>query len=76
MADFDAEMTERVHAEVEKAIAANPAPANLVQQMLSQEFRTGIMLAGLASLALLILVFSTVGGLLSGMVSVGRRRAA
>lgn len=76
MAAFDAEMTERVHAEVEKAIAANPAPANLVQQMLSQEFRTGIMLAGLASLALLILVFSTVGGLLSGMVSVGRRRAA
>lgn len=76
MTEFDAEMTQRLHAEVEKAMAANPAPADLVRQMLSQEFRTGIMLAGLATVALLILVFSTVGGLLGGMVAVGRRRTA
>ena len=76
MAAFDVEMTQRMHAEVERAIAANPAPANLVQQMLSQEFRTGVMLAGLLIFAVLILVLSTVGGLLSGLFAVGRSRTA
>ncbi len=76
MAAFDAEMTQRLHAEVERAIAANPAPANMVQQMLSQEFRTGIMLTGLLIFALLILLLSTVSGLLSGMVAVARNRTA
>ena len=76
MGSFDAELTQRMHDQVEKAIAANPAPAELMQQMLSQEFRTGVVLAGLLTFALGILLLSTVGGLLSGIVAVGRKRAA
>lgn len=76
MTAFDAEMTHRMHEQVERAIAANPAPANVVQQMLSQEFRTGVMLAGLLLFAVLIVTLSTVSGLLSGMAAVGRDRAA
>lgn len=76
MAAFDAEMTRRMQEQVAKAIAANPAPADIVRQMLSQEFRTGVMLAGLLIFAALILALSTVGGLLSGMVAVGRKQAA
>ncbi len=74
MTAFDAEMTQRMHEQVEKAIAANPAPANVVQQMLSQEFRTGVMLAGLLLFAFAILTLSTVGGLVSGMMAAGRSR--
>ena len=76
MAAFDAEMTRRMHEQVEKAIAANPAPIEVVQQMLSPEFRTGVMLTGLLILAALILALSTIGGLLSGMMAVERKRAA
>ena len=73
MAAFDAEMSQRMHEQVEKAIAANPAPADLVQQMLSKEFRTGIMLAGLLFFAFLIVALSTFGGLISGVLASGRR---
>lgn len=76
MAAFDAEMTHRMHDQVEKALAANPAPANIVQQMLSPEFLTGVMLTGLTIFALLILALSTVGGLVSGVVAVQRNRTA
>ncbi len=74
MAAFDAEMSRRMHDQVEKAIAANPAPASIVQQMLSQEFRTGVMLTGLLIFALLIITLSTVGGLLSGMAAARHKR--
>ena len=76
MSAFDAEMSRRMQEQVAKAIAANPAPADVVRQMLSQEFRTGVMLAGLLIFAAFILASSTVGGLLSGMVAVGRKRTA
>ncbi|GAC1355834.1 MAG: hypothetical protein NVSMB3_01440 [Acidobacteriaceae bacterium] len=76
MAAFDAQMTHQMHEQVERAIATNPAPASLVQQMLSQEFRTGVMLTGLLIFAVLITVLSTIGGLLSGVIAVGRRRTA
>ncbi len=76
MAAFDAEMTQRMHEQVQKTIAANPAPAEIVQQMLSQEFRTGVMIAGLLIFAFLIMVLSTLSGLLSGIVAVRRDRTA
>lgn len=76
MASFDAEMTQRMHDQIERALATNPAPADVVRQMLSQEFRTGVMLAVFVLFALVILAFSTVGGVVSGMLAVGRDRAA
>jgi hypothetical protein len=76
MAAFDAEMTQRMHDQIERALATNPAPVEVVRQMLSQEFRTGVMLAVLGMFAVLILAFSTVGGLLSGMMAVSRNRTA
>lgn len=74
MAAFDAQMARGMHEQVERAMAANPAPASMVQQLLSQEFRTGVMLTGLLIFALLIVALSTVGGLLSGMATVRRKR--
>jgi len=74
MAAFDVQMTRQMQAQVEKAMVANPAPASVVQQLLSQEFRTGVMLTGLLIFALLIIALSTVGGLLSGMAAVRHKR--
>ena len=76
MGAFDAEMTQRMQQQVEKAIAANPAPAEVVQQMLSREFRTGVILAGLLVFALLILALSIVGGYVTGMAAAGRKSTA
>ncbi len=76
MAAFDAEMTQRMHDQVQRTIAANPASAEMVQQMLSQEFRTGVMIAGLLIFGFFILALSTLSGLLSGLVAVGRNRTA
>lgn len=76
MAAFDAQITHQMHEQVERAIVANPAPASIVQQMLSQEFRTGVMLTGLLVFGLLILALSTLGGLFSGMVADRRKPPA
>lgn len=76
MAAFDAQITHQMHEQVERAIVSNPAPASIVQQMLSQEFRTGVMLTGLLVFGLLILALSTLGGLFSGMVADRRKPPA
>ncbi|MBS1801052.1 MAG: hypothetical protein JSS95_14655 [Acidobacteria bacterium] len=68
MAGFDADL----HAQIEKALAANPQPAEVMRYIKLPEFRAGIMLGGFAMMAGFIMLTSTIGGALSGMVRTRR----
>jgi hypothetical protein len=68
MAGFDADL----HIQIEKAIAVNPQPAEVMRYIKSPEFRAGIMLGGFAIMASVIMLTSAVGGALSGMVRTRR----
>ena len=65
MAGFDAD-------QIERAIAANPQPAEVMHYIKLPEFRAGIMLGGFAMMAGFIMLTSTIGGALSGMVRMKR----
>ncbi|QHS53055.1 zinc ribbon domain-containing protein [Edaphobacter sp. 12200R-103] len=69
MATFDGEL----RAQIEKAAAANPQPANLMRFIYSPEFKAGIMLAGFSMLAGLVVLMSTVGGAVSGLLRTRRQ---
>jgi hypothetical protein len=68
MAGFDAELK----AQIEKAATASPQPAEVMRAIYSPEFKAGIMLAGFSMLAGFILVLSTVGGAISGLLRMRR----
>ena len=72
MAAFDAQLTEQLHTQIEKAAAANPAPPELIRFMYSPEFRAGIMLAGFAMVAGALLLLSALGGAVGGMLRTRR----
>lgn len=72
MAAFDAQLTEQLHTQIEKAAAANPAPPEVVRFMYSPEFRAGIMLAGFAMVAGALLLLSALGGAVGGMLRTRR----
>ena len=73
MAAFDAQLTEQLHAQIEKAAAANPAPPEVIRFMYTPEFRAGIMFAGFAMVAGGLLLLSTLGGAVGGMLRTRRR---
>lgn len=68
MGPFDAEL----RAQIEKAAAMNPQPAEAMRYVKLPEFRAGIMLGGFAIMAGFIMVFSTLGGAMSGMLRMRR----
>jgi hypothetical protein len=68
MAAFDGEL----RTQIQKAAAANPQPANLMRFIYSPEFKAGIMLAGFSMLAGLVVLMSTVGGAVSGLLRTRR----
>jgi hypothetical protein len=68
MAGFDADL----RVQIEKAIAANPQPVEVMRYIKSPEFRAGIMLGGFAMMAGFILLTSTIGGALGGMLRTKR----
>jgi len=76
MAGFDAELTQTLHAQVEKAAATAPQPPEVVRFLYSPEVRAGIMLAGFAMVAGVLLVLSTVGGALGGFMRMRRKVSA
>jgi hypothetical protein len=76
MAGFDAELTQTLHAQVEKAAATAPQPPEVVRFLYSPEVRAGIMLAGFAMVSGLLLVLSTVGGALGGFMRMRRKVSA
>jgi hypothetical protein len=69
MAAFDGEL----RAQIQKAAAANPQPADLMRFIYSPEFKAGIMLAGFSMLAGLVVLMSTVGGAVSGLLRTRRQ---
>jgi hypothetical protein len=64
MGSFDVEL----RAQIDKAAAMNPQPADVMQYFYSPEFKAGMMLAGFAMLAGFVMVLSTLGGAVGGMV--------
>jgi hypothetical protein len=68
MAGFDVELK----AQIDKAASANPQPAEVMRYIYSPEFKAGIMLAGFSMLAGLIIVLSTVGGAVGGLLRTRR----
>jgi hypothetical protein len=68
MATFDAEL----RSQIDKAAAANPQPAGVMRFIYSPEFRAGMMLAGFSILAGLVMLMSTVGGAVGGLLRTRR----
>lgn len=73
MAGFDAELTQMLHAQVEKASATAPQPPEVLQFLYSPEVRAGMMLAGFAMVAGFLLLLSTVGGAVGGLLRMRRK---
>ena len=76
MAGFDAELTQTLHAQIEKAAATAPEPPEMLRFLYSPEVRAGIMLAGFAMVSGVLLVLSTVGGALGGFMRMRRKVSA
>jgi hypothetical protein len=68
MGPFDAEL----RSQIEKAAAMNPQPAEAMRYVKLPEFRAGIMLGGVVMMAGLVMLFSTLGGAMSGMLRTRR----
>lgn len=68
MGTFDAEL----RAQIDKAASANPQPAEVMRYIYSPEFKAGIMLAGFSMLAGVVMVLSTIGGAVSGLLRTRR----
>jgi hypothetical protein len=73
MAGFDADLTQMLHAQIEKAAATTPQPPEVVQFLYSPEVRAGMMLSGFAMVAGVLLVLSTVGGAVGGLLRMKRK---
>lgn len=68
MGTFDAEL----RSQIEKAASANPQPAEMMRYIYSPEFRAGMMLAGFSILAGMVMLMSTVGGAVGGLLRTRR----
>lgn len=68
MGIFDAEL----RAQIDKAASANPQPVEVMRYIYSSEFKAGMMLAGFSMLAGLVVVMSTVGGAVGGLLRTRR----
>ncbi|HTD95709.1 MAG TPA: hypothetical protein VK627_02220, partial [Edaphobacter sp.] len=75
-AGFDEDLTKQLHAQIEKAAAANPQTPEVLRFFYSPEFRAGIMLTGFAMVSGFLLVLSTVSGALGGMLRTRHKAAA
>jgi hypothetical protein len=73
MAGFDAELTQMMRAQIEKAAATTPQPPEVVSFLYSPEVRAGMMLAGFAMVSGFLLVLSTLGGAVGGLLRMRRK---
>jgi hypothetical protein len=73
MAGFDAQLTQLMHAQMEKALATAPEPPEVQQFFYSPEVRAGMMLAGFAMVSGILLLLSTVGGAVGGLLRMRRK---
>jgi len=72
MSTFDIEITRQLHSQLDRMAAANPLPPELVHYFLTPDFRAGMMLSGIAFVAVMLLLFSTLGGAVSGLLRTRR----
>ncbi|WP_260706525.1 hypothetical protein [Edaphobacter flagellatus] len=68
MGTFDSELK----AQLDKAAAMNPRPAEAMRYIKMPEFKAGIMLAGFAMMSGFVMVLSAIGGALSGLLRTRR----
>jgi hypothetical protein len=68
MAGFDAQLTQQLHMQIEHALATNPEAKSIQGYLYSPEFRAGMMLAGFGLISGILLVLSTVGGAVGGLL--------
>jgi hypothetical protein len=73
MAGFDTQLTEMLHAQIQKAAATAPEPPEVLRFLYSPEVRAGMMLAGFAMLSGFLVVLSTVGGAVGGFLRTRRK---
>lgn len=73
MASFDAQLTQQLHVQIEHALAANPDAKSVKGYLYSPEFRAGMMLTGFAMVSGILLVLSTVGGAVGGLLRTRRK---
>jgi hypothetical protein len=76
MAGFDAQMTQMLHEQLNKASAAASQPPEVLRFMNSLEFRAGMILCGFGMASGFLLVLSTVGGALGGLMRTRRNVSA
>lgn len=78
MGSFDADltqMTQQVQAQVEHTASTNHIPKDQIMYLYSQEFSVWMMLLTLAMLTAIVLVLSTLGGAVGGMLRTRRSPA-
>src|SRR6185437_3628966 len=68
MAGFDAQLTQQLHMQVDHALATNPEAKSMQGYLYSPEFRAGMMLAGFGLISGILLVLSTIGGAVGGLL--------
>jgi hypothetical protein len=73
MAGFDAQLTQQLHLQIEHALASNPEAKSIRGYLYSPEFRAGMMLAGFAMVSGILLVLSTIGGAVGGLLRTRRK---
>ena len=73
MAGVDAQLTQLLHDQLEKASSIAPQPPELQRFWYSPEFRAGMMLAFFGMVAGFLLVLSTVGGAVGGFMRMRRK---
>ena len=76
MAGFDADLTQMLHAQIEKAAATSPQPPEVLRFLYSPEVRAGMMLGGFAMVSGVLLVLSTLGGAVGGLLRMRRKVSA
>jgi hypothetical protein len=73
MAGFDADLTQMLHAQIEKAATTTPESPEVLRFLYSPEVKAGMMLAGFGMVSGILLVLSTVGGALGGFLRMRRK---
>ena len=76
MAGFDAALTEQMHLQMSHALATNPPPKEMLSFFYSPEFSAGMMLTGIAMVAIIVIVLSAISGAAGGVMRTRQARAA
>lgn len=76
MSGFDAKLAEQMHLQMDHALATNPPPKEMFSFFYSPEFSAGMMLTGIAMVAVIVIVLSAISGAAGGAMRTRQARAA